>query len=341
MSKNIKKGVLLLQLGTPDSPKTTDVRTYLREFLNDPRVIDFPLIARLLLVNLIIVPFRAPKSAKLYSEIWTDKGSPLLIYGENVRKTLQENLGDEYIVKLGMRYRNPSIKKALNELEKEKVSEIVLLPLFPQYASSSSGSALQQAHEIIASWNVIPNLYSISEYYSQPEYLDIWKTRSAEYSLNDYDHILFTYHGVPWRHIRKSGCSAACQKDNRPCPPINKENHVCYRAQCYATTEGIAQLLNLPKDKYSVSFQSRLGRDPWLMPYTDHSLEELAKNGKKKVLVYSPSFVADCLETIHEVGTEYEELFIEAGGEHLQLVESLNDHPKWIAFLEGKIRREH
>jgi len=339
MSKPIKKGVLLLQLGTPDSPSTSDVRTYLREFLNDPRVIDFPLLARLLLVNLIIVPFRAPKSAKLYSEVWTKDGSPLLIYGNNVKDQLQQQLGENYLVKLGMRYRKPSIKNALKELEKEKISELIIVPLFPQYASSSTGSALQKAYELVVQWNVIPKLSSISEYYSEVEYLNIWKERVSIHNIDDYDHVLFTYHGVPWRHIRKSGCAAACERDNRPCPAINRENHVCYRAQCYATTEGIVAQMNIPKEKYSVSFQSRLGKDPWLQPYTDHTLEALAKSGKKKVLVFSPSFVADCLETIHEVGTEYKELFEEAGGTHLQLVESLNDHPLWIEFLRKKIER--
>lgn len=337
MKKIGKTGVLILQLGTPDSPSTADVRTYLREFLNDSRVIDFPFIARLLLVNLIIVPFRAPKSAKLYKEVWTKDGSPLLIYANKVVEQMKQNLGDDYIIKLGMRYRKPSIKLALKEFEKEKLSKLIILPLFPQYASSSSGSAIQEAMEIVSKWNVIPSIQILNEYYDDPAYLNVWKERAAAYDFDAYDQVLFTYHGVPWRHIRRSGCAATCQQDNRPCPAINKENHVCYRAQCYATTASIVKLLGIPKEKYSVSFQSRLGKDPWLQPYTDKTLEQLAKDGKKKVIVFSASFVADCLETIHEVGTEYEELFLHAGGEKLQLVESLNDHPAWISFLQNQV----
>lgn len=333
--KKPKTGVLLLQLGTPDSPSTKDVRVYLSEFLNDPRVIDINPAARLLLVNGIIVPFRAPKSAKLYKEIWTEAGSPLLTYGLEVKEKLSKKLGDEHIVELGMRYRNPSIEKAIDTLLQQQLNKLIIFPLFPQFASSSSGSAIEKALSILNSKEVIPSVEVISEYYNEKGFIDAWADRAKDYDFSKYDKIMFTYHGVPWRHIRKSGCKNSCSDSSNPCTAISKSNYMCYRAQCYATTRAIAERLGI-KD-YMVSFQSRLGRDPWLTPYTDKTLEKWAKEGVKKVLVFSPSFVADCLETIHEVGTEYNEMFQEEGGELVELIPSLNNSESWINFLFDEI----
>lgn len=335
---NTKTGVLLLQLGTPDSPKTSDVRKYLREFLMDPRVIDVPYVARQILVNGIIANFRAPKSAKLYREIWSEKGSPLLMHGYSLRDKLRNFLGDAFQVELGMRYQNPSMKEAIAKLKASNPDRIILLPLFPQFASSSTGSALEYALKKISSWQYIPELQVVSSYFSHPEFIQLWAEKARHFmQLEKYDSYMFTFHGVPWRHIRKSGCSAACQKGPAECPEIHPGNHFCYRAQCFASARHAIKTLALPQDKCVITFQSRLGKDPWLTPYTDHTLERLASEGKKKILVFSMAFVADCLETIHEVSTEYQELFESKGGEKLQLIPSLNDDDGWVKFLGNKI----
>lgn len=333
-----KTGVLLLQLGTPDSPKTSDVRKYLREFLMDPRVIDVPYVARQILVNGIIANFRAPKSAKLYREIWSEKGSPLLIHGYSLRDKLRNFLGDAFQVELGMRYQNPSMKEAIAKLKASNPDRIILMPLFPQFASSSTGSALEYALKEISSWQYIPELQVVSSYYSHPDFIKLWAEKARHFiQLEKYDSYMFTFHGVPWRHIRKSGCSASCQKGPAECPEINSGNHFCYRAQCFASAKNVIKSLDLPQERCVITFQSRLGKDPWLTPYTDYTLERLASEGKKKVLVFSMAFVADCLETIHEVSTEYQELFESKGGEKLQLIPSLNDDDDWVKFIGNKI----
>jgi ferrochelatase len=333
-----KTGVLLLQLGTPDSPKTSDVRKYLREFLMDPRVIDVPYVARQILVNGIIANFRAPKSAKLYREIWSEKGSPLLIHGYSLRDKLRNFLGDAFQVELGMRYQNPSMKEAIAKLKASNPNRIILMPLFPQFASSSTGSALEYALKEISSWQYIPELQVVSSYYSHPDFIKLWTEKARHFmQLEKYDSYMFTFHGVPWRHIRKSGCSASCQKGPAECPEINSGNHFCYRAQCFASARNVIKSLDLPQERCVITFQSRLGKDPWLTPYTDYTLERLASEGKKKVLVFSMAFVADCLETIHEVSTEYQELFESKGGEKLQLIPSLNDDDDWVKFIGNKI----
>lgn len=336
-----KTGVLLLQLGTPDSPSTSDVRKYLTEFLNDPRVIDVNPILRAILVNLIIVPFRSPKSAKLYREIWTENGSPLLIYGNSVKNKLTNILGDDYIVELGMRYRKPSIKSAIDNLMSNNVKKIIVLPLFPQYASSSTGSAVEKTMSIIKKLEVMPDVDIISTYYDNEGYINSWRNVASTFDFNDFDKVMFTFHGVPWRHIRKSGCQCNCQQGPKECDAINEQNYMCYRAQCFATARAIALNLGIPESHYEITFQSRLGRDPWLTPYTDETLVKWAKSGIKKVLVFSPSFVADCLETIHEVGTEYNELFQHNGGESVTLVPSLNDNSEWITFLASLVSKSN
>jgi ferrochelatase len=331
--KKTRTGVLVMQLGTPDSPATKDVRKYLREFLMDPRVIDVPYVLRQILVNGIIANFRAPKSAKLYKEIWTEEGSPLLIYGKSLASKLQQLLGDDYHVELGMRYRKPSMKEAVRKFKAAKVDKIVLLPLFPQFASSSTGSATEYALKEITSWQFIPELKVIGSYYNDPGFLNLWIEKGRQMQIENYDTVMFTFHGVPWRHIRTSGCAGACQKGPTDCPVIHPDNHVCYRAQCFTSANAVIEALQIPKEKAVITFQSRLGKDPWLTPYTDKTLINLAESGKKNVLVFSMAFVADCLETIHEVGAEYQELFEEHGGEKVHLIPSLNDDDSWIKFL--------
>jgi ferrochelatase len=334
----MKTGVLLINLGTPDSASTGDVRKYLTEFLNDPRVIDINPIGRFLLVNGIIVPFRAPKSAKLYQHIWTKDGSPLLIYGNKVKKSLQEALGNEFVVDLGMRYGKPTIAEALDRLRKAQVSRMVLIPLYPQYASSSTGSSVEKALGIIKGWEVTPSLEIISYFFNQPSFLDAWVEVARKYNIADYDHVLFSYHGLPERHIYKSSAhygGGMCNLGSC-CDEIKPGNQYCYRASCLATTRALVQRLGIPEGKYTSSFQSRLN-DKWIKPYSDKVLEEQAKAGAKRILVFSPAFVADCLETLYEIGTEYNELFRKHGGEKIQLVESLNDSPRWIEGLKEMV----
>ena len=335
----MKTGVLLINLGTPDSPSTGDVRKYLTEFLNDPRVIDISPIGRFFLVNFIIVPFRAAKSAKLYKHIWTKEGSPLLIHGKKVKELLQKELGDNYFVELGMRYQNPSIASALENLRRQRVEKIIIIPLYPQYASSSTGSSIEKAMSILRKWEVIPSVSIISKFYDRPDFIGAFTEVSKKYLSENYDHFLFSYHGLPERHIRKSdahyGSNDLCTSGNC-CDFTYEKNQYCYRASCFATTRALVKKLNIPEGKYSTSFQSRLN-DKWIKPYSDKVLEELAKKGVKKILVFSPAFVADCLETIHEIGTEYNELFQRYGGEKVQLVESLNASSGWIEALKNMI----
>ena len=331
-----KTCVLLINLGTPDSPSVKDVRKYLFEFLNDPRVIDINPIGRFFLVNFIIVPFRAPKSAKIYKELWTDSGSPIMIYGESVKEKLQEELGDDFDVELAMRYKNPSLDEVCARMEKRGYEKIIILPLFPQYASASTGSAIEKAMKLISKWWVIPEIKIISQFYDDENYLNCVIEQSKKYNLSDYDHILFSYHGLPERQVDKVYSDGKPCKDHKCEDEINEDNKYCYKATCFATTRSLAEKLNLTKDRYTVCFQSRLDKD-WLEPFSDKVVEEWAKKGAKKLLVFSPAFVADCLETTVEIGIEYQEIFKDNGGEKVQLVESLNDHPMWIEALKKMV----
>ena len=333
-----KTGVLLVNLGTPDSPSVSDVRSYLSEFLNDPRVIDVPKLLRLILVNLIIVPCRAPKSAKIYKELWTEDGSPLLYYSERVCELLNETLDDDYEVFLAMRYKNPNIRAVLAEMKKKNFKKIIVLPMFPQYASATTGSAYELIMKEITKWWVIPEIKFIGQYYDHPDFIDAIVERASKYTLSDYDHILFSYHGLPERQVDKVYDDGLCT--DRDCEhEITEENQYCYKATCYATTRLVAGKLGLKEEDYTVCFQSRLDKN-WLEPFSDKVVEEKAKEGAKKLLVFSPAFTADCLETIIEIGDEYQEIFEELGGEKVQLVESLNDHPLWISCLKDLVLNE-
>jgi ferrochelatase len=333
-----KKGILLVNLGTPDSPSTSDVRKYLDEFLMDGRVIDINPISRNLLVRGLIVPFRAPKSAKIYKEIWTEEGSPLLIYGNIVRDAIAEKLGDEYIVELAMRYQSPSIPDALERLKQAKVDSIKVVPLFPQYASASTGSVHQLVMEIVSKWQAIPALSFINNYYDHPGMIKVFADNARKYLDQEWDHVLFSFHGIPQRQMTKADVSGVhCLKVDNCCQTITENNKFCYSAQCHQTAKLIAEELNLSKDKYTLCYQSRLGNDPWMQPYTSVVLEDLAKKGVKRILVLCPAFVADCLETLYEITFEYQEEFEKLGGEKVQLVESLNDNPAWITVLEDII----
>jgi ferrochelatase len=338
-----KTAVLLINLGTPDSPSVKDVGRYLFEFLNDPRVIDIPALARFILVNFIIVPFRAPKSAKIYKELWINnclpdgrEGSPLLFYGRSIQEKLQKGLGDNFDVQLAMRYRKPSIEDVFEELYKKNLERIIILPLFPQYASATTGSVIDKAMKIISKWWVIPEIKFISQHYDNEGFINTIVERAKKYNIDEYDHILFSYHGLPVRQVDKVYKDGTLCEEHHCETEINETNRYCYKATCYATTRMITQKLGLPADRYTVCFQSRLDKN-WLEPFADRIIIEQAKKGAKKLLVFSPAFVADCLETIIEIGKEYQQLFVEHGGEKVQLVESLNDHPLWIDALKNMI----
>ncbi|MDG1658934.1 MAG: ferrochelatase [Crocinitomicaceae bacterium] len=342
MLKTSKKntGVLIVQLGTPDSPKTNDVRRYLSEFLNDPRVIDLPWLGRKLLVNGIIVPFRASKSAKIYKQLFdlSDGVSPLITHTEAVVKKLQARFTDsDLTVHMAMRYQNPSLYDVLEKMRKKNYDHIIVLPMFPHYASASSGSAIDLAMNIMRKWWVIPEVSIINQFWDNEGYIDSIIERSKAFNLSDYDHILFSYHGLPDRHVDKVYEGSDLCTD-QPCETeMNEFNKFCYKATCYATTRLIADKLGLKESDYTVCFQSRLDKK-WLTPFSDKVVEEQGKKGAKKLLAFSPAFVADCLETVIEIGDEYQEIFEEHGGEKIQLVPSSNSHDRFIDGLEELLK---
>ncbi|MBC3540303.1 ferrochelatase [Rufibacter sediminis] len=340
MSPITKTGVLLVNQGTPDSPSVADVCKYLREFLMDERVMDLPFLKRWPLVNLAIAPFRAPKSAKVYQQLWTPEGSPLKVYGYRVTSLLQASLGANYVVKLAMRYQNPAIEKALAEFQAMGITKLVIVPLYPQYASATTGSVHQKVMETVTSWTVIPEIRFAGPFWHEPRFIRAFaKIGQKHLDRENYEHLVFTYHGLPERQLHQHERYSSCQEAN--CQhELHAGNQFCYRAQCYATSRAIALELGIAPEDYSVCFQSRLGRDPWIQPYTDDTLRGLAAAGLKKVLVFAPSFIADCLETTIEVGEEYRELFEELGGTHWQLVESLNDDASWISCLHQLVTQQ-
>ena len=335
-----KTAVLLVNLGSPDSPKPKDVFSYLTEFLNDPRVIDVNWIGRKILVNGIIVPFRHRKSAKVYEELWTENGSPLIYYGHRCKQLLQERFdkNPEQLVKvfLGMRYKNPSLESALSEIIKWNPDKLILLPMFPQYASASTGSVIDKFMRIMRDMWAFPEIQIINQFWDHPGYLNAFANRGKAFNAAEYDRVIFSFHGLPERQVDKIYDDRICR--NHSCEhEINDENKHCYKATCYATAREIAARCGISEEHYTVAFQSRLGKG-WIEPFSDEVIKQLAKQGAKKLLVFSPAFVADCLETTIEIGEEYQELFEEHGGEHVQLVPSLNDGADWIDTLEDMVK---
>ena len=337
-----KKGVLLVNLGTPNSPSVKDVRKYLREFLMDKYVIDLPYLTRWFLVNVIIATFRAPKSAVIYKQVWTKEGSPLLIYGLKVQQLLQKKLGVDIHVAFAMRYQNPPINTAIKELKNKGIDDLVVIPLYPQWASSSTKSSIEKVKEELKKQHYSPKVRLVETFVKNEKFIAaIAENGNKHWKTGKYDKVLFSYHGVPERHVIKD-CESNygnnhCKLDGNCCKTYTDKNRLCYRAQCYETSRLVAKAMNLKETDYEVAFQSRLetrARDPWLKPYSDIVTADFPKNGVKNVLAFSPSFIADCLETTVEVGDEFKEIFIENGGENWQLVESLNDSPLWIDALE-------
>jgi len=329
-----KKGILLVNLGTPDSPEVKDVRKYLDQFLMDERVIDIPAFNRTLLVKGIIVPFRSPKTSKLYKEIWDENGSPLLYFSKIQAALLQDQLGPDYQVELAMRYQNPSIATALEKMKANLVEDIRVIPMFPQYASASTGSVIQSVMEILSKWPTVPPVSFVNSFHNNELVLEAFAENAKKYQPETYDHVLFSFHGLPERQLLKCDHTGSyCLKKDNCCETLNDTNKYCYSAQGHDTARLIAQKLHIARENYTVCFQSRLGKEPWVQPYTTDVLKKLAAEGKKRLLVFSPAFVADCLETLYEITVEYHEEFKALGGEHVQLVESLNDHPKFIKAL--------
>ncbi len=333
-------GLLLINLGTPDAPTSRAVRRYLRQFLSDPRVLDINPIGRKLLLELIILPTRPRKSAHAYQKVWTERGSPLLYHSQDLVAGVQAGLGDTWKVVLGMRYGKPSIATALDELRAAGVDRIVTLPLFPQYASSSTGSALEELFRRAGAAVNVPRLEIAPPFYDHPGFIEAFAAVGAPV-LTELapDHVLFSFHGLPERHMRASDESGShCLTSERCCDAIVPANRNCYRAHCFATARALAARLGLDPGIWSVSFQSRLGRTPWIKPYTDHVLDELAAKGVKRLAVFCPAFVADCLETLEEIGLRARDQFRAAGGEELALVPSLNATSGWIDAV-GAIAR--
>ena len=342
----MKTGILIVNLGTPDSPATKDVRIFLREFLSDPLVVDLPDLPRWILVNLIIAPFRAPNSAKEYQRLWTDAGSPLKVYSEELLTKLQTRFGgsesdsssepdSKNEVRLAMRYRQPSIASELAKLREDGFEKLVVLPLFPQYAEATNLSVINEVKDQLAAmaWDVPCDFVD-----SFPEHPGFIKAVVAAANLPEekYEHTLFSFHGLPERQLKK--LYDGCITDNC-CATLNEHNADCYRAQCYATARAVAAELNMSESEYTVCFQSRQGNIPWIQPYTEDVIDDLNEKGVKSLCVFSPAFVADCLETIVEIDHTYREQFIEGGGERFYMAPCVNSHDIWVDALEEIIRK--
>lgn len=329
-----KRAVLLVNLGSPDSTSVADVRRYLREFLGDERVLDLPAPARWLLLEGIILRTRPKKSAHAYEQIWTKDGSPLIVTSQNVQRKLSAALGRDTPVYLGMRYGKPSIASVIAQIAADGIEEVLLIPQYPHYAMSSWETVVVKVYEEVARLAPQLRVEMIQPFYQDADYIDALYAVAAPYFSQPYDYVLFSYHGIPERHLRKADSSKAhCTLVKDCCTTCSPVQATCYRAQCFATTRALVARANLKPEKYSISFQSRLAGEPWLTPFTDHELVRLPKEGKKRLLILCPAFVADCLETIEEISVEGKATFLDAGGEFFTQIPCLNDHPAFIDFL--------
>ncbi|MEM7161122.1 MAG: ferrochelatase [Bacteroidota bacterium] len=329
-----KRGVLLVNLGSPESPSTKDVRVYLREFLMDERVIDVPYLLRKFLIECIILPTRPKKSAEAYRSIWWDEGSPLIVLSERLKARLQPKVQSD--IELGMRYGKMSIESGIDKLVKRNpgIETIHLVPLYPHYAMSSYETVVVKAEEIMAEKYPELRLETLAPFYKDESYISALSKSIEKHLEADYDHILFSYHGIPERHVKKSDVTGEhCLKCENCCEVKSEAHANCYRHQVFETTKAVAKQLHLDPDKFSVSFQSRLGKDPWLRPFTDKEIIRFAEEGKKKLVIVCPAFVSDCLETIEEIGMEAKHEFLEAGGEQFTLVPCLNTDEQWVDTL--------
>lgn len=330
------KAVLLVNLGSPDSTSVPDVRRYLDEFLSDDRVIDAPKPIQQFVLKCIILPRRPKRSAAAYRSIWTDQGSPLIVTTRNLQRLLQERLED-WKVEIAMRYGNPSIPSAIARLKQAGIRQVFLVPLYPHYAMSSYETVVVRVMEEIASQAPEIRVETQQPFYDHPDYIEALYQSAKPYLEDGFDHLLFSYHGIPLRHLSKADSSKAhCQVVKNCCVTCSPAHATCYKAQTVATTYAFARRASLSPDRYSISYQSRLGREPWLQPYTDETLKAFGARGMGKVLVITPAFVSDCLETLEEIAEEGKEEFLEAGGKEFQMIPCLNEHPAWIDFLADR-----
>jgi ferrochelatase len=333
----MSKGVLLVNLGSPDSTSVEDVRRYLNEFLMDARVIDSTWLLRRLIVSLILIN-RPKQSAEAYHKIWTSEGSPLIVTSRRVQAKLQERV--TLPVALAMRYRNPSIPNAVIGLAEQRIDEVLLIPLFPHYAMSSYETAVERVKKVAAKLAPQMLIKVQPPYGDSPDYITALTASAANYLEAGYDHLLFSFHGLPERHLKKSDPTGRhCLAVPNCCEGTNPAHATCYRAQCLKTVAAFVKQAGVPAGKFSVSFQSRLGRDPWLKPHTDFELAALPKRGVKNLLVLCPAFVSDCLETLEEIGIRGRETFLSAGGMEFTQIPCLNEHPRWLAALEKMVER--
>ncbi len=334
----MSKAVLLVNLGSPDAPTAPAVRRYLREFLMDRRVLDVNWFLRFCIVHFAILPRRPKQSAHAYQSIWTDAGSPLIVTSKNLQKKLQARV--TVPVALAMRYQNPSISEIIRSLSSQNVDDLLLIPLFPHFAMSSFETAVERVKEVAASLAPQMRLTVQPPYYEEPDYIQALVGSAREFLSGGFEHLLFSFHGIPERHIRKADSTKThCLATPECCQSPSPAHATCYRAQCFKTVAAFVRSAGIPREKYSVSFQSRLGRDPWLKPYTDQELPRLAANGIRNLLVMCPAFVSDCLETLEEIGIRGKETFLNAGGKQLTLIPCLNEHPLWVEALQKKIER--
>ena len=334
-------GILLLNLGTPDAPTAPAVRRYLRAFLSDPRVIDIHPAARKLLLELVILPTRPRQSAAAYAKIWTGEGSPLLTNSRALEARVRAALGPGHHVELAMRYGRPSIPEALARLRVAGAERLVVAPLYPQYSSAATGSSVEAVFAELSRQAVVPPVAVLPAFHDDPGFVRAFAAVGAPVLARERpDHVLFSFHGLPERHVQAADHSGRhCLRTPGCCDALVAANRDCYRAQCFATARALATALGLQPDAWSVCFQSRLGRTPWIKPYTDHRLDELARAGVRRLCVFCPAFVADCLETLEEIGLRAHEQFTAAGGEALALVPSLNASDAWVEALVGLLRR--
>jgi ferrochelatase len=335
-----KKAVLIANLGSPDSTSVPDVRRYLREFLGDERVLDVAAPLRWLLLEAVILPTRPKKTAHAYAKIWTEGGSPLLVTSEKVRAKLAAAVGDTLPVHAAMRYGNPSIRDTVAAIAAAGCDEVLLFPQYPHYAMASWETVVVRIYEEFAAQAPGIKVSCVQPFYGDPDYIEMLHAVSAPFLATAYDHVLFSYHGIPERHLRKADSSHAhCLKVADCCHTCSPAHATCYRAQCFRTTAALAQRAGLDPAKYSNSFQSRLAGEPWLQPFTDFELARLPKAGVKRLLVICPSFLADCLETLEEISMAGKETFLAAGGEHFEKILCPNDHPAFIDFLANRVQK--
>lgn len=340
MSNNVRKAILLINLGSPQSPEISSIRRYLRQFLSDKRVMTMPAPLRWMIVNLFIAPFRPSAIQSSYQSIWSEQGFPLIVHAQELAAGVLPLLDKNWMIEIGMRYGQPDLNSVLEKIRLAGVEQLLIFPLFPQYSSATTGSIIEECMDIVQQWTIIPEMTFISSFYGHPLFIEAWRQLSAPLLQQQPDHVLFSFHGLPESHILEGDVTHKhCLKSDSCCLSENPIQG-CYRAQCFKTAEKITEALSLDPSKCSISFQSRLGKAKWLEPYTIQYVKELAEKGVKNLLVFCPSFVADCLETTYEIQAEVKEEFLKSGGKSLVLVPSLNASQAWIEAVAGIIKEK-